>query len=636
MLISEAARPGECSLRRVSASAHHSMVTSLPGRTRRHRGRRGRAHQLRRRVAHSRCYTRTTLLSCRLGAYPAGTFMDGPPDLLRCAWIWLRSLTWCLTVSCFFAGMGTAELVLESLLRGHASIGGGPSQLVVLWSVDVSKNSLEMLQHGPSLHLGGDLLDVWPPDLLARWETETATLEDRWDDLRRNAGRLRAQLWCHRTQQVVGLNLGMLSISGSPCTDYSPLGLHAGTQGPTVLVLLTFLLLVRLQKPIIMVHENVIRQPLWVFHLCLGDFCRLDSIVLEPPMFRHPVSRRRRYLVASLRGAAAGRVLADLPTLLSMGLPAQDCRLYRRGSRAPRPAFTEWQRHNLWSYLDAFPDALCCDLSPTATKRPRVPYACGHAPVLTSTCSSLFWLQAHRFATKTELGLMQGLPTLHSLARSWNFRFVDFTNFSRSAAGKLIGNGMHVQCVGAVLVWLLAFNKWPSASVPRDLCPGTELSHKVRSLFTRCIGALCTRFGGLQQKQVPARRTKEVYPLPGPRRVDLESVPCRVASPDRALLCSLLEWKVGFLNGLHHNLAAPFLHAGPATPRQRAILCHLLTRLVSVGLRFSSVPSWPTDDPLDRFESASTPPKPPLSARLWSTRLPRQVLATHALGLPLH
>ncbi len=86
--------------------------------------------------------------------------------------------------------------------------------------------------------------------------------------------------------------------------------------------------------------------------------------------------------------------------------------------------------------------------------------------MLASTCSSFFWLQAHRFATKTELGLMQGLPTLRTLAKSWNFRFVDFAAFSRSAAGKLIGNGMHVQCVGAILVWLLAFNKWPSASPP--------------------------------------------------------------------------------------------------------------------------------------------------------------------------
>ena len=196
MLISEAARPGECSLRRVLAPAHHSMDTSSPGRTRRHRGRRGRAHQLRRRVALFCRYTRATLLGCRLGAYPAGTFMDGPPDLLRCGSIWLRSLTWCLTVSCLFAGMGTAEPVLESLFRCHASAGGGTSQLEVLWSMDVSMNSLEMLKYGPSLHLGGDLLDVWPLDLVMRWKSETATLEERWADLRQNARRLRAQLWC--------------------------------------------------------------------------------------------------------------------------------------------------------------------------------------------------------------------------------------------------------------------------------------------------------------------------------------------------------------------------------------------------------------------------------------------------------
>ena len=94
---------------------------------------------------------------------------------------------------------------------------------------------------------------------------------------------------------------------------------------------------------------------------------------------------------------------------------------------------------------------------------------------------------------------------------------------------------------------------------------------------------------------------------------------CRVVTLDRALLCSLLEWKVGFLNGLHRNLAVPFLHAGHATQRQRAILRHLLTRLASVGLRSSSVPSWRADDPIDRFEPASTPPRPPLSARLVDT-----------------
>ena len=282
-----------------------------------------------------------------------------------------------------------------------------------------------------------------------------------------------------------------------------------------MLVLLTFLFLVRMQKPIILLHENVVRQPLWIIQLCLGDLYRLDSIALEPPMFKHPVSRYRRYLVASLREVASGRPLADLPALLSTGSPDQDCRLYCRSSRAHPPAFTEWQRNNLWSYLDVFPDALCCDLSQTATKPPRVLNACGHAPVLSSTCGSLFWLKAHRFATETGLGLMQGLPTLRSLAGSWNFRFVDFASFSRSAAGKLIGNGMHVQCVGAVLVWLLAFSKWPSASVPRELCPGTELSHKVRSLFTNCISALCTRFGGLRQRAHGRRPKRRCTPCPG-------------------------------------------------------------------------------------------------------------------------
>ena len=213
--------------------------------------------------------------------------------------------------------------------------------------MDFSNSCLEMLHHGPSLHIGGNLLDVWPVDLITKWTTETATMEARWADLRRNTGRLRSQLWCHRTQRLVDLTLGMLNISGSPCTDYSPLGLQAGTQGPTVLVLLTFLLLVRIHKPLMMVHENVIRQPLWLFNFCLGDLYRIDSIVLEPPMFRHPISRRRRYLVASLRRAASGRPLADLPALLSAGPPEQDCRLYRRGCRAAAPALTDWQRHNL-------------------------------------------------------------------------------------------------------------------------------------------------------------------------------------------------------------------------------------------------------------------------------------------------
>ena len=221
------------------------------------------------------------------------------------------------------------------------------------------------------------------------------------------------------------LNLGALNISGLLCSDYSPLGLQLGTQGPTVLVLLTFLLLVRIQKPAVMLHENVVRQPTWIFELCLKGLYHLDSIVLEPGDFGHPVMRRRRYLVASLRSLRTGRCLSDLPGFMHSGPPASDCSIYCRSPRTDPPRFAERQRENLRNYIERYPDALCCGVSQTAALRPGVSNTDGFAPVLTSTCASFFWIKKHRYATLEELGLMQGLPTTTSLSRRWYFRNVD-------------------------------------------------------------------------------------------------------------------------------------------------------------------------------------------------------------------
>ncbi len=160
----------------------------------RRRGRRGRPHQLRRSLRRGRRYSRTLLLShfsrgdvsevvanpFRAAAVPRRGLavaqrsgfasLPGPCDLVRGCWAWLRDCCWNRTFSCCFTGLGTAELALESLLRWHRVLSGRSSELTVLWSVDYAARSLGMLHRGPAVHLGGDLLDLWPSRNMAQFE----------------------------------------------------------------------------------------------------------------------------------------------------------------------------------------------------------------------------------------------------------------------------------------------------------------------------------------------------------------------------------------------------------------------------------------------------------------------------------
>ena len=94
---------------------------------------------------------------------------------------------------------------------------------------------------------------------------------------------------------MVTFTLGMFNVSGSPCTDYSALGKGAATFGATVLVLLTFLLVVRRDRPLVILHENVCRQPVWIFEFCLGDLYIIQHIVVSPEDFGHPIRRSHKF-----------------------------------------------------------------------------------------------------------------------------------------------------------------------------------------------------------------------------------------------------------------------------------------------------------------------------------------------------
>ena len=288
----------------------------------------------------------------------------------------------------------------------------------------------------------------------------------------------------------------------------------------------------------------------------------------------------------------------------------KSCNVYRSQVAPVTLRLTDWQRNNLRVYLSRFPSVVCFDLSQTATLRPRVSSASGVAPVLTSTCGSLVWARQHRFVSVRELLSLQGFPSAKHLADRWHFRFLDLSHSSQSAAGKLAGDGMHVQCVGAFLCWILAFCPWPKACMPRSLCSGLSFRSELRGLLVNLLSGFSACFPRIS---AVSSRAAMVFPLPCPSSA-LSVLPLQGFAPkDRAVLVSLLEAKVSVLNSLHANLSSPFFSSRPVNSLDVRIFRCFFSRLLGLLRRLDSVQVTSTL-PLSKFEPADAPARPTIQA----------------------
>ena len=184
--------------------------------------------------------------------------------------------------------------------------------------------------------------------------------------------------------------LGELHIAGPPCIDYSSMGRQRRENGPTAIVFLLWTRAVRDQHPLVVVFENVVRFPITMLQLLLGDLYHIDHVVLDAIMTGGPCRRRRLYCVLTLRGSVhLTRPLADLVKILDscrgVALTGKDLAIQsQRGNQLSPSA-----RRYLWDYKGLFPKGDFYDLAESpgktsvdGTRGPPLHSHCEHIPCL--------------------------------------------------------------------------------------------------------------------------------------------------------------------------------------------------------------------------------------------------------------
>jgi len=203
----------------------------------------------------------------------------------------------------------------------------------------------------PEASFGGDLLALWPPHIKDRLEQPFVSFEALRSFLDGNADWLGSDAVCPDTGRVWTTDLGDIHCGGNPCTDWSLIGKQQGCLGPTMPVLITWALLIRRHKPLLLLQENVPQFPLALLLDLLHQEYKVDSLLLDPRRLGWPVARARRYAIFSRTN------LPGHPLSLTALLPLLDA-TYQVGDAslfavAPGPCAPPSERElsNLRGYL---------------------------------------------------------------------------------------------------------------------------------------------------------------------------------------------------------------------------------------------------------------------------------------------
>ena len=145
-----------------------------------------------------------------------------------------------------------------------------------------------------------------------------------------------------------------------------------------------------------------------------------------------------------------------------------------------------------------------------------------------------------------------GLPSHPALSSIYGMQHVSFEGFSRSAAGRLIGNGMSVPCIGAILAWCGAYVTPDIVERQRELVllgDNPEIAPNATKGASEEVAAGCSSFAdvtiwtalgqlgralcnhsmfaglyrALRGPQETAVRVRELFPLPLIPRIVVEA-----------------------------------------------------------------------------------------------------------------
>ena len=241
---------------------------------------------------------------------------------------------------------------------------------------------------------------------------------------------------------------GNCHVAGPPCVDFSPMGAGKREQGPTMACFYVWARGVRDAAPALLIIENVPRFPISLIRSLFADMYAIDFIILDAVDLGAPARRRRLYVVLTLRGRLVlTRSLAELrehiARILVVRRPWTDV-FFLTG---PDDGFSTSVARRASGYVRVFGDELgVYDLDQLPEGRPR--YAKHGAPLfgLTAHTRMVWSPKLGRCMRRSELAAAMGLPAHPALGCTYGMHPLFFDNLSRSAAARLIGNGMCVPC----------------------------------------------------------------------------------------------------------------------------------------------------------------------------------------------
>ena len=197
----------------------------------------------------------------------------------------------------------------------------------------------------------------------------------------------------------------------------------------------------------------------------------VDWIILDAKDLGAPALRRRLYVVMTLRGKLRLVCpLADLADVIKRIYPTTGTWESLFSPDGFDDCFSKPVAKRARRYLQKFCDRDgAYDLDQLPDGRPR--YVAAGRPLFGLTAHTrMVWSPAvNRFLRRSELAAAMEIPCHPALSIAYGLPPLSFDYLFRSAAARLIGNGMCVPCVGSVMHWCAVFCTADVIDFPRAL-----------------------------------------------------------------------------------------------------------------------------------------------------------------------
>ncbi len=221
-------------------------------------------------------------------------------------------------------------------------------------------------------------------------------------------------------------------------------------------------------KPHVVIHENVPAFFTNILVLLLGRWYDLDTAVLRPlPPF--PVRRTRQYTILVLRDQVKlarswGKTAEQLEAFARQRCRVSGLALSVEDLFVARPpvsmtfALTARQRQWLEEYTQKFPETKVYDLCQNPAVFARISDAAHHLPTITRNAGRFYSVARGRWLLPSELMLANGMPVAPWAAElaGASLRRHLIEDFGTVAQTNFAGNAMHLVSIQSALAFVLA------------------------------------------------------------------------------------------------------------------------------------------------------------------------------------